>query len=158
MCDMCGKEKENLYKAEIEGTKLNVCGECAKYGNIISAPKRQEPKIKKQVIIRKSEPEIPEKRLIYMVSPDFASKVRNKREKLGLKQKEFAKKISEKESVVHKLETGEFTPSLKLARKLEIILEIQLIESYEEEEKQEIKKEAKDFTIGDMLTIKKKKT
>ena len=88
--------------------------------------------------------------------PDFAKKIRKKREQLGMKQEEFAKKIAERESVVHKLETGEFTPSLKLAIKLEKRLNLKLIEELEEE-KQKIKlgTESAELTIGDMLKLKK---
>lgn len=153
MCEMCGAE-EKLYRAEIEGTKLNVCEECSKFGNIIAALEEPKPEAKKDIKVFKK-PEIKKNNVIYMVGSGFAEKIRKKREKLGLKQEDFAKKISEKESVVHKLETGEFTPSLKLARKLERLLGIKLIESYEEGEKQGMKGETEQLTIGDMIKVKK---
>ena len=65
--------------------------------------------------------EEPEEEIIRLVVGDFATRVRKAREKLGLKQEDFAKKIKEKESIVHKLETGEFKPNLDLAKKLEKI-------------------------------------
>ena len=54
--------------------------------------------------------------------------IRNKRDELGLKQEDFAKMLNEKESIIHKLETGEFKPSLKLAKKLEKKFGLKLIE------------------------------
>ena len=118
----------------------------------IKQPVRETPKP-----VRRFEPvEEEKKNVIWIVGSDFAEKIRKKREKLGLKQEDFAKRISEKESVVHKLETGEFTPSLKLARKLEVLLGIKLIESYEEEEKITAKGETEEFTIGDVIKIKKR--
>ena len=154
MCEMCGAE-ENLFKAEIEGSKLNVCGTCAKFGKIIG-PIKQQVRERPRPIRRFEPVEEEKKKIIWIVGSDFAEKIRKKREKLGLKQEDFAKKISEKESIVHKLETGEFTPSLKLARKLEVLLGIKLIESYEEEEKITAKEETEEFTIGDVIKIKKR--
>ena len=153
-CDICGKD-ENLFRAEIEGTKLNVCENCAKHGEVIAPIKNQtEKESRKQQMHEIKEEE--KKNLIYMVNPEFHSIIRNKRSKLGLDQKEFAKKISEKESVVQKMETGDLKPSLKLARKLEMILGVKLIEAYEEEKEFSAKTETKEFTIGDILKIRKK--
>lgn len=153
-CDICGSE-ENLYITEIEGTRLNVCKDCARYGKIIAS---LEPEIKETPAVKSFAREIekgPEKEIIHMVVPDFAKKIRQKREQLGMKQEEFAKKIAERESVVHKLETGELKPSLKLAIKLEKLLNIRLVEEYEEEHKIKSGEGPAELTIGDMLKLKK---
>ena len=42
---------------------------------------------------------------------DFPGLIRDKREKLGLKQEEFAKYLAVKESVIHKIESGSYVPS-----------------------------------------------
>ena len=47
----------------------------------------------------------------------------------GLTQEEFANKLNQKASVVHKMERGEFKPSLEMAKKLEGLLNITLIET-----------------------------
>ena len=151
-CDLCGRDK-SLFRAEIEGTKLNVCKECSRHGEVISAIKEPEKKKEKKDSYD-SQPET--KKSIYMVREDFSEIIRNKRESLGLDQEAFAKKIREKGSVLHKIETGEFKVGLKLAKKLETILKIKLIESYEEEENFEVKKETESFTIGDIIKIKKR--
>ena len=106
----------------------------------------------KQIRLAKREPE---KEIIQKIVDDFAEKIRIKREKLGLKQEDFAKSISEKESVIHKLETGEFHPSLELAEKLEKILKIKLIEEYEEEYQPQTKTDLT-TTIGDLVQIRKR--
>ena len=156
MCDMCGGE-EVSYRAEVEGTTLNVCEKCAKFGKIVSRLKEPVKEKPRKQEFRRNEKVEEEKNVIYMVGSEFASKIRKAREKRGLNQEDFAKKISEKESIVHKLETGEFTPSLKLARKLEVLLGIKIIESYEEEKNQQVKGETEELTIGDVLKIKKEK-
>ena len=70
--------------------------------------------------------------LIQMVVSDYAQKIRKAREKMGLTQEEFAKKLAEKWSIMQKIESGQFKPSIEMARKLERILNIELIEQYSE--------------------------
>ena len=84
---------------------------------------------------------------------NFPEKIREKREKLGLKQKEFAKFLAERESLVHKLESWEIMPSIELARKMERQLGIDLIEQ-KEISSQGMKAKTQAFTIGDVLKVK----
>ena len=150
-CDICGSE-EKLYHVVIEGTELQVCKSCSRFGKILKPVKEERKEEKKAEKIE----EVHEKEVVEMIVSDFSSKIRKKREQLGLKQEEFAKKINEKESVIHKLETGEITPSLKLAKKLEKFLKIKLIEEYEEGSAIKIPKEKpEEMTIGDLIKIKK---
>lgn len=153
LCDMCGTEEEDLVLALIEGTELIVCKKCAKYGKILK-------RIERPVIVKKIEKKIEtklEKEIIDLVVNDYAEKIRKKRAQLGLKQEDFAKMISEKESIVHKIEVGVFKPSIDLARKLEKILGIKLIEQYEEEFKSEKRLESGEVTIGDIIKIRRRK-
>lgn len=148
---MCGKETE-LFITSVEGTDLKVCQNCAKFGKIKTRAKPLEPpKKKKQVEIEEEEPEI-----IQTISSDYALKVKNARESLKLKQEELAKKLNEKESVIHKIETGHYEPNIKLAKKLERFLKIKLVEEEEvNKEKQKASKSSGPLTIGDILKIKK---
>ncbi|MBU4492883.1 MAG: TIGR00270 family protein [Nanoarchaeota archaeon] len=149
-CDLCGAKTENLFRAIVEGTELNVCKDCAKYGKII-----EKKPIKVEEKRQFTKPAEPEKEIIQVIVPDFAQRIKKKRESLGLKQKEFAKKTSEKESLIHNIETGSFEPSISLARKLEKFLKIKLIEDYEEEHKKGSKTKTEGFTVGDLIKIKK---
>ena len=129
-CDLCGATK-NLVRAKIEGTELIVCQECAKFGTILGPIKTKQEKAKKRKKEKQTiKPSTEEEILI--INPNYPTIIKKAREKLGLKQSEFAELIKEKESVVHKLETGELEPSIKLAKKLEHILKIKLIEQYHE--------------------------
>jgi len=146
---MCGKETEDLYNAIIEGTNLKVCERCAKHGKII---KKIKPFVLPKKIKRIAQPKEPEMEIVEAVVDDYAKKIRDARSKSGMTQKEFAKKINEKESLLHKIETGAFKPSLPTAKKLQKILRIKLVEEREEEEI-EMPKEKKGgaLTIGDIL-------
>ena len=83
--------------------------------------------------------------------------IRKGREKKGLKQEELAQQITEKESVIHKLETGHLKPRLKLAKKLEIFLGIELVQNHEDNFGKKVDLKNKTLTIGDLINIKIKK-
>ena len=86
--------------------------------------------------------------------PDYDQIIRKAREKRGLSQKDFANKLNEKESIVQKMETKTFKPSIKMAEKLQRILGIKLIETVEMEKVKQGKTESGVRTIGDMIKIK----
>ena len=88
--------------------------------------------------------------------PDYAEKIKKKREKLGIEQKDFAKQVRERDSLISKIETGTIEPNIKLARKLERHLKIKLVEEYQEKPKLLAKSEGEGVTIGDMIKIKKR--
>lgn len=151
LCDLCGKETEVIYKVEIEGTILNVCKDCSSFGKIIDVVKREEkPKIEKKKIVKKEEKEIHE-----MIVEDYAVKIKKAREKKNLKQEELAKLIAEKVSLIRSIEKGKHEPSIQLARKLEKVLNIHLIEEYEYRTDNKSKESKSDkLTLGDVIKIK----
>jgi putative transcription factor len=150
---MCGKDSE-LFKAVVEGVELTVCEKCASFGKILRRIKIEEKKPK--ITIQKQHVLKEEKEVIETVVEDYADRIKRKREKLGLKQEELAQKIAEKESIIHKIENSKMVPPIKLARKLQKFLEIKLIEEEEAEDDSITPKgTGGDFTIGDMIKVKK---
>jgi len=150
-CEMCGKKTE-LFKAIVEGTELKICDGCSKFGKITSRVKENFKKTKKKIEIEQEE--LPE--IIQIISSDYSNKVKSSRESLGLKQEELAKKLNEKESIIHKIETGHFEPNISLARKLEKFLKIKLVEEEKIEKEKSVKiNSSEGLTIGDILKIKK---
>lgn len=147
-CDMCGKEAE-MYKSVIEGTELTVCINCSKYGKLIGKATPAEA-FREKIPVLERQPEMAE-----TVASNFGELLKRKREGLGLKQKEFAKKIAEKESTLHKLETGTIKPTLERARKLEKMLGLKLVEELKEEPVEQ-KKDSSVMTLGDVVKIKKR--
>lgn len=159
MCEMCSSD-DAVYRIELEGSVLNVCEKCASFGRIISKIKKEEPIASK----KKSEEDAKaalkkEKKItetVQLIVNNYSDLIRKAREKLGLKQEDFAKKINEKESVIHKLETGDIKPDIELARKLERFLKIKLVEEVEIEPSLTTEKRNKSegLTIGDLINIK----
>ncbi len=159
-CDMCGSNKGPFYRATVEGTTMIVCNNCKSYASEARII-REEPVVKKKKqqdsVINKTVVEEPE--IIEVIVPDYASRIKRAREKLGLKQEELAKRIAEKESLIHSVESGHHEPSMDLARKLERILKIKLVETVRDDKplsapSNNSGRKNGPLTIGDLLLRK----
>jgi len=151
-CDLCGKRAESLAKVGIEGVQLDVCNDCARFGKVVQQPKRLDAK--SQVMRMKSQARQKEEKMELLVE-NYAEVIRKKRESMGFTQKDFARKISEKEATVHKIETGALAPPLSLAKKLERFLGVRLVEEYEESHETSKGRRINGFTLGDFINVKK---
>ncbi|MFC1801167.1 multiprotein bridging factor aMBF1 [Nanoarchaeota archaeon] len=149
-CDLCGKETK-LFKAEVEGTEMMVCKNCASFGQLKEPLEKPAKKVHQ---FSKRERKEPALETAETIISDYAQKIRQAREKMGLSQEDFAKKINEKESLLHKMEVGSFEPSLVLAKKLEKLLGIKLIQKTEEKKIPLPKGSSEGFTIGDLMKSK----
>lgn len=150
-CEMCGRD-EQLFKAIVEGSKINVCKSCSKFGKVIQVIKEIKRKdiAKESDTTEKKEPEI-----TYIIIKEYPTLIKNKRESLNMGQEEFSKKINEKESLIHNIESGRFEPNIQLAKKIEKFLKIKLIEEYKEDNTPIAKGKSDAFTIGDFIKVKK---
>lgn len=149
-CEMCGAP-DAPYKCDVEGVMMRLCSKCSSFGKVIQQHRQDsaEPVIKQQAhkpVRRQSEPT-----LVQAIVDDFSSRIRKARESKGLKQKEFALMLAEKESVVHNLESGRMTPPIDLARKLERALKIRLVEQRKENLQSTEKHEAEGLTVADLI-------
>ncbi len=149
-CDICGAE-EQLFKTEIEEAEMAVCQSCSEYGNVVSKITK-EPKSTGKTNEEK-EQKSERKRQIKLIKSGYPDLIKDKRESKGLKQEEMAHQIGEKESVIHKLETGSMEPDMDLARRLEDFLGIELVEEYRGESETPQGSESPEMTVGDMVTI-----
>lgn len=143
VCEMCGKALP-LFVAIVEGAEVQVCANCGKFGNVLRKP------------VAKAVPKKVIQEVIETVVEDYAERVRKAREKLGKTQKEFALMLTEKESVVQHIESGTMAPSIEMARKLEKLLKIQLVEQEKQEVVEKNSKPSGPLTIGDLLASKLK--
>ena len=148
-CDMCGSAGR-LQRALVEGTEMDVCEGCAKFGKVLRRPITfvNKGKETKKIIAK------PEK--VTIIVSGFGNKVKKARERLGLTQEEFSKKVAEKESLIQQIETEKIKPKIETARKIERALDIHLVEEYEEEGSSfSVPQKTKEFTIGDMIKVRK---
>lgn len=146
-CDMCGKDYDELVDAIVEGSMMKVCLDCSKHGSVI--PIQQE--IVEKKIERKKDLE--EESYVDVITDEYPNIIKKAREKKGLTQEDLAKSIAEKESVIHQLESGNLKPSMKLAKKLSVFLDVDLVETVKQDRKKEkdINFKDKTLTVGDLL-------
>lgn len=145
---MCGKVEERLNRALIEGVELCVCSGCSRFGKVLA------PLIKNPV---KAEPKNAEKEeKIELLVEGYADIIKRKREAMGLSQKDFAAKLNEKESTIHKIETKTLEPPFPLVKKLEKLLGVKLIAEHHEKRGTFAAKGNKEqgFTLGDFIKSK----
>jgi putative transcription factor len=140
-CEMCGKNVPKTQKVLVEGTVLLLCDSCAKFGKILDPPKSEAkpviierpqsravisyvPKQKRQPVKKATDQDD------LFIAPEYAQIIREAREKLAWTQEDLAAKLLEKRNVLAKVERGELQPDMKLARKIERLLDIKIIEKY----------------------------
>jgi putative transcription factor len=151
MCELCGAEFPRTRKVFIEGTPLNVCSNCAKFGT----PVTKEQETKESPIIERLQRKQYRPRDIYerdvdVLVGDYYSRIREARMKLDISQEELGKRLNEKWSIINKLETGDIRPDDKLVVKLEKTLGIKLREKFTQS-KVEKKTTGQALTIGDLI-------
>ncbi len=151
-CDLCGKEAP-LLRVQLEGAEVAACKSCASHGRVLGHVKNSSPAARgskaRQMSVKEPDEEI--------IVPNYAALIRTAREKRDVRQEDFAKQINEKLSALHKIETGFLTPSLELAKKLEKVLSIKLIEKVSIAEIIPKAEKSGGMTIGDVLKIKMKR-
>ncbi len=146
---MCGKEGE-LVDSIVEGTMMNVCLDCSNYGKVVMI---NRPVIDRKVKMKK---ETEEAGYVEVVVDNYSERIKKARENKNMKQEDLAKAIAEKESVIHQLESSKLKPNFKLAQKLEIFLNIKILEKAETNlsEKKNVNFKSSNLTIADLISKK----
>lgn len=156
-CEVCGNGiRGKAVQVRIEGSLMRTCERCAKFGTQEHqwSEHRQERSIAPRVF--RPQPRLAQPVVESDIVENYAELIRHAREKAGLTQEDFGKKINEKASIIARLESRAMVPSTKLARKLEKALGIKLLEKAEEAEVKDSGRGDSELTIGDMINIKKR--
>jgi len=154
-CELCGKDVSKTVTVKVEGSEMEVCESCKRYGREVlsSEKKNQSTKEVLQRIKNKkrtnSTPNEYEKE-IEELALDYSERIENARLENDLTQEELAKKINEKKSVIAKLEKEDMRPSEDLRKKLENTLDIKLTEKIERAPTKTSEK-TEGLTIGDLI-------
>jgi putative transcription factor len=149
-CELCGKIAE-LVNAMVEGVQMNVCAKCGSFGKVLRAqPAAAAPTRKATAPVRREPVQVEG------IVSDFAQRIHTARERKGMTQQDFAKQLQVKESLLQKLESGTSEPDMDLARRLEKLLHVTLVEIREESVTISSDKEepSAGLTIGDILKKK----
>lgn len=154
-CEMCGSNVSSLVTAKVEGTIMKVCSNCAKYGLKFENPLERRNNFNSRTKRIFNDPD--ENKVIVK---NYSKIIKQAREKSNLKQEQVAKRLNEKESLIHSVESGSLKPSFKTARKLEKFFNIKLIEEIPDlpEEVNSLRaEESGPLTMGDLLKKAMKK-
>lgn len=134
-----------MFKAEIEGTVLEVCESCLTFGEKII-----EPGVLTRVRKVRRKPLVEEETVFV---DNYGKLIITARKRMNLTREEFAKKINEKESVIKRVEAEEMRPNDALSKKIERFLGIKLTKTYEKK-RLERKVQRGKLTLGDIVEIK----
>ena len=161
ICEICGKTIQGkVFNVRVEGASVKVCDKCSRFGtDRQSWSKYGKAPVESEGIVLPTKPRTsstPMTKDEYALVDDYHILIRDTRESKGWSQKELGMKINEKESIIHHIETGEFSPSDELIKKLERILDIKLKDKLEVGIDIKSKQSSKETTIGDIIKIKKK--
>lgn len=136
ICEMCGKDVPQTRAVIVEGTKLNVCPGCAKFGEDYRSPSAGGAPVSQTVIDQRLERR--ERRMkskdIYgsttvEIIDDYGGAIREAREARGMDLEQFAASIQEKKGLLAKVEANNLIPDDKLIKKIEKALDIKLMET-----------------------------
>jgi putative transcription factor len=152
-CEICGKEIQKPITIRVNKTYLKVCDSCKIIGEVVeNKPIEMRKVIKKMPTPQYKTLKIPQVEV--SIREDFATEIRKAREKMGMTQDMLASLVGEKLSTLKKIEAGKLKPTIELAKKLEKVLKITLLEMESFEEKTVSKKSEQDITLGDIVEMK----
>ncbi|MEB3825735.1 MAG: multiprotein bridging factor aMBF1 [Desulfurococcales archaeon] len=168
-CELCGRPiYGKAYKVVIEGAELTVCASC--YLKILKDKKKAKP-VKlgegkaRQITttVRAHHKKGAARRFRaenYDIVEDYAARIREARQRLGIDRAELARRVQEREVTLGKIETGRLMPTIELARRLERVLRIKLLEpvvdeDLVEEEDKPRRRLSSALTLGDVAVLKK---
>lgn len=134
---------DKLVKIELEGSIVEVCERCVKFGRRVVEKREYKPTRRKSKGLKIEE-----------LIPGYGSLIKSYREKIGLTRKEFAERLAEKESVIKRVEEEKMEPTEELRRKIERFLRISLLKKYEEKVRLREKKKKLELTVGDVVELK----
>ena len=143
LCELCGKEAGPTRPAFIEGTKLNVCQNCMRFGEEYKAQqaggtKKASNAPAPSAVVIEERLQKREKRMqtkdVYAntqsveLVDDYGRVIREARTAAGMDLEQFAASIFEKKGILAKVEANDLVPDEKLMKKIEKALNIKLTE------------------------------
>jgi len=129
-CELCGAEiREIAYRIVLDGAEMIVCPRCA-HGKTVLGTVRLGLSQPKQVSRQKQPMRTTREDVEEVIVDGYGDIIRQAREKMGLTRELLAVMVGEKESTLRRIEAGQLEPTIDLARKLEKVLKVKLIERY----------------------------
>lgn len=143
LCEICGR-KEGEFRTALEGSQLVVCRECSRFGKGAVQLREQVQTLHKTPV------------QVQSIIKDYGQQIRKCREEKGMDHKTFSQFLGVKESLLHKIETQEYKPSIEETKRFEKILKIKLVEEVKEESFERNRKTLPTLTVADMLAMNRR--
>lgn len=153
-CELCGEEiRGRAYLGIVDRAELILCDRCVKraskvYGPLGQAGASRRP-LQRAPGSKRGELSVSEE-----VVEDYAAIVKEARERAGLTRDALAAMLGVKVSIVRRIEEGTLTPTIDLARKMERILRVKLVEEVVKDQKERGEVEFWEETLGDVAVFK----
>lgn len=150
-CEVCGKPiVGGGHRVIMDGAELLVCDDCfmklTRSGRAVPVTaKPREVKLKPR---RQAKEEVLE------VVDNYPDIIRGARESKGWTQAALAQRLKVSEALIKKIESGKYKPTVELARKIEALLNVKLLQPIESEgEGEEPPEDA--LTFGDVAVVRR---
>ncbi|MCS7103734.1 MAG: multiprotein bridging factor aMBF1 [Candidatus Korarchaeum sp.] len=171
VCELCGGTFYGRpVLVDLEGYKASLCGRCArkvkskKTGEKALEPQvREVPQVKQQKRVPRevSVPKRERKEAEVELVEDYGRRIREARESLGLSIEQVAASLNIKASLLRNIESERVVPSYELARGIEKLLEVSIIQR--NPEKMQVVSSAsqqvsyRSVTLGEIVEVKDKR-
>jgi putative transcription factor len=159
-CEICGTEVSGKpRRVVIDGSELQVCNNCARFGEVTDkfspVPRKIIPQDRAFRAPPKPRPRRDEFREMPEIVPEYGRIVKEGREGMDLSPEELGLKIKEKASLIRKIERQEIIPEDSVRTKLERELNVKLTDKLSDED-WKAGKGGRGLTLGDIASIKKR--
>ncbi len=154
-CEMCGAPIAGRpYRAVVDGVEMILCASC--YLRLVQSGRAKPVRESRRPSGERVKRVRPPRRVsleLYDIVEDYDERIVRAREARGWTRAALAQKLRISETMLRKIEQGKMKPSIDLARKMEKLLGIQLLEPVEIEEEYDV--EPGKLTLGDVVVVKK---
>lgn len=150
-CELCGSPTGGRpYRALVDGVEMILCASCylklSRTGRAVLVSERRRRSVPRPRPPRRASLES------YDLVEDYYVRIREAREARGWSTAVLAQKLRISESMLRKIEQGKLKPSIDLARRIERVLRIRLLEPVEDLEDYEYGGSTT-VTLGDIVVV-----
>ena len=153
-CEVCGRPiKGQGHRVLLDGAEVIVCDDC--YAKLVKSNRAVPVTRKPQRVTAPPRPRRTGTEMLEVVD-DYPEVIRRAREQRGWTTAVLAQKLRVSEDLIRRIEGGKVKPTIDLAKKMEALLKVKLLQPVEYEESEEAKGPAPDtLTFGDVAVVRR---
>ncbi len=153
-CEVCGRPiKGQGRRVLLEGAEVIVCDDC--YAKLLKSNRAVPVTRRPQKVTAPSKPRRAGSEMLEVVD-DYPDIIRRAREQRGWTTAVLAQKLRVSEDLIRRIEGGKVKPTIDLAKRIEGLLKVRLLQPVEYEESEGAKGAAPDaLTFGDVAVVRR---